>query len=484
MQGPPPWYRSCKMANATAPLTVGNARNPTPMSFFTRLINFITLGSEAPFRRLFAYYLALALAFVLLYRFFPAIDSVMSGDRLAQLAKTPSLLQDGLSTGQIQAPVASIQSRVEFAASTPFVFVSTLALMLPVTWVYMSARSGHGHNQSVVQALIVLPMIVAGIVLIVSNSLALAFSLGGVVAAVRFRTNLSDARDIVFIFLAIAVGFAAGVQEITIALMLSILFNFVLVLIWRYDFGRAVLEPTAAADWAEPLQRSRGKGSRRHTVPDRDLVLALTPKKVEALAERFDRVSAMLGPNGKKPKYDAVSRSRRTSLRGAETHRAGARQGHQAVEARRGGDQHGQTVGALLSSCGRGSRSPRDAMVTAIRSQRQRHHRPTWTSRSATRWRQGARRGTTTSAKRAGRGPTDDAARHAASLAMCLARRLGVCQRGTDDLATDGQRVVAVARETRLQKALGQQRCRSWQTTPLARWILPRAAPRNLRVSR
>ena len=73
--------------------------------------------------------------------------------------------------------------------------------MLPVTWVYMSARPGQGHNQSVVQALLVLPMIVAGIVLIVSNSLALAFSLAGVVAAVRFRTNLSDARDVVFIFL-------------------------------------------------------------------------------------------------------------------------------------------------------------------------------------------------------------------------------------------------------------------------------------------
>ena len=46
-----------------------------------------------------------------------------------------------------------------------------------------TARSGQGHNQTVVQALLVLPMIVAGIVLVVSNSLALAFSLGGVVAA-------------------------------------------------------------------------------------------------------------------------------------------------------------------------------------------------------------------------------------------------------------------------------------------------------------
>jgi hypothetical protein len=168
--------------------------------------------------------------------------------------------------------------------------------------------------------LIVLPMIVAGVVLIVSNSLALAFSLGGVVAAVRFRTNMSDSRDIVFIFLAIAVGFAAGVQDITIALTLSCIFNFVLVVLWRYDFGRTVLEPTASSQWAEPLGDLAGKDHGGNIVPDRDLVLALTPKKVEALAERFERVRVLLGRNGKKPRFDAVLAVTTTELDGAQKH--------------------------------------------------------------------------------------------------------------------------------------------------------------------
>ena len=305
------------------------------MSFFTRFINFITLGSGAPFRRLAAYYTAVALVFLLLYKFFPAIDTVMSGDRLVQLAKTPSFLQDGLTTGQVQAPPASIQSRVEFAASTVFVFVSTLVLMLPVSWVYMSARWGRGYNQSVVQALIVLPMIVAGVVLIVRNSLALAFSLAGIVAAVRFRANMSDTRDIVYIFLAIVVGFAAGVQVIMVALLLTILFNFVLVALWRYDFGRPVLEPTAAATWAEPLHDLAGTDQGGVPVPDRDLVLALTPKKAEALAERFERVQRILGRRGrsrsttrswpsrrkKSPRHKSISSRRSTRSRsvGAST---------------------------------------------------------------------------------------------------------------------------------------------------------------------
>ena len=276
------------------------------MGFFTRLLNYMSFGSSHPLRRLGTYYAFLFLIGFVLFKFVPQLDSLLTGERLARLAQAPSLLQDGLASGQVQAPSADFTSRMTFAISTAVLLLSTLAVMLPVTWVYMSARSGHGHNQSVVQALIVLPMIVTGIVLIVSNSLALAFSLGGVVAAVRFRTNLSDARDVVFIFLAIAVGFAAGVQEVTIALILSILFNFVLVLIWRYDYGRPVLEPTAAAEWTEPLNDLAGKDQGGNKIPDRDLALALTPKKVDALAERFDRVRTLLGPKGKKPRYNAI----------------------------------------------------------------------------------------------------------------------------------------------------------------------------------
>jgi hypothetical protein len=275
------------------------------MGFFTRLIDALTLGSAKPMRRLGVYYVLLIIVGMVMFHFFPVLDGLLSGERLEQLSKTPLLLQDGLQGGQVPSP-GDVLSRFEFILSTTFVLLSTLALMLPVTWVYMSARKAQGHDASLVQVLIVLPLIVAGIVLIVRNSLALAFSLGGVVAAVRFRTNLSDARDVVFIFLAIAVGFAAGVQVIMVALLLSILFNFLMVLIWRFDFGRTVLEPTAGSVWAEPLGDLAGKDKGGNTVPDRDLVLALTPAKVEALASRFARVQALLGANGKKPRFDAI----------------------------------------------------------------------------------------------------------------------------------------------------------------------------------
>lgn len=269
------------------------------------LIDFVTLGSDRPVRRLIAYYTLLAGIVVLLAYSFPIIDQTFGGQAPAGQLTTPELLRDGLSSSPLQPIPALIPHRLELALRTLTIMFGALALMLPVTWVYMSTRATREHNQQVAQTLIFLPIVVSGIVLIVQNSLALAFSLAGVVAAVRFRTTLRDSRDVVFVFLAIAVGFAAGVQMLIVAAVVSVIFNFVLILSWRYDFGRNVLEPTAASQWTEPLDQlvdEKGNGN----VPDRDLVLALDQKQAVALAKRFDRIRKMLGPSGKKPRYNGI----------------------------------------------------------------------------------------------------------------------------------------------------------------------------------
>jgi hypothetical protein len=287
------------------------------MNFFRRMIDMLTQGSQKPMRRLVAYYLLLGTAATLLAYAFPVVDQLFSGERLEQLAGAPQMLQDGLAAGVPAAAVALMTPRLELALSTMLICIGTLALMLPVSWVYMSTKRTRQHDQSIVLALIILPIVVAGIILIVRNSLALAFSLAGVVSVLRFRTTLSGVRDIMFIFLGIAVGFAAGVQVLMVAVVLSLVFNFVVLFTWRYDYGRSVLEPTAAARWAEPLDKLalRGNGG---SVPDRDLVLALTPKKAELLTERFKRVGASLGSDAKKPRYNAILTITTNALAGAQ----------------------------------------------------------------------------------------------------------------------------------------------------------------------
>jgi hypothetical protein len=286
-------------------------------SFFKRLIDVLTLGSDHPLRRLVAYYAFLGAIGFILYQFVPQVNDLFAVGTEDQLPDTPMVLQDGLTSSANTATVIpSGKPRLEFAIGTLIAFLSTIALMLPVAWVYMSVARDKKHNQAVAQTLLMLPLVVAGVVMTVSNSLALAFSLAGVVAAVRFRTTLTDTRETVFIFLAIAVGFAAGVQVLSVAVMLSVLFNFMLLFIWRTDFGRSVLDPSAASQWTEPLTELAKKNGA--DVPDRDIVLALSPKKVDALAERFNRINKMMGSNGGKPRYNAVATIRTSKVAEAQ----------------------------------------------------------------------------------------------------------------------------------------------------------------------
>ena len=272
-----------------------------------QLVDVLTLKSDRPARRLTAYYAILAVVVVLLYYFFPGAIRGIAEKGLGEVAEGPTVLTDALSgaAGGQAGGVFGVGTLGSLAVNTLMILFGTLALMLPVTWVYMSARPAIGHNQAVVQTLIILPIVVAGIVYIVQNSLALAFSLTGVIGAVRFRSNLRDTRDLVYIFLSIVVGFAAGVQSMVVGVIVSVVFNYVMLITWRYDYGRNVLTPTASAQWAWPLQTLAGPTGERE-IPDRDLVLSLTPERAQALAARFDRVRGVLGKKNKKPRFNAV----------------------------------------------------------------------------------------------------------------------------------------------------------------------------------
>ncbi len=108
---------------------------------------------------------------------------------------------------------------------------------LPVTWVYMAVRSGEEYDQSLVNTILLLPMVVTGIVIIVQNSLALAFSLAGIAGAVRFRNSLKSSGDALFILLAVAIGLSAGIGAVELAATISIALNYAFALLWLTEYG-------------------------------------------------------------------------------------------------------------------------------------------------------------------------------------------------------------------------------------------------------
>src|SRR3954447_22586794 len=95
--------------------------------------------------------------------------------------------------------------------------IAAIIVSLPVSWVYMTVRGGDEYDQSVVNTIIVLPMVVTGIVIIVQNSLALAFALAGIAGAVRFRNSLKSSGDALLILSSVATGLSAGIGAIELA---------------------------------------------------------------------------------------------------------------------------------------------------------------------------------------------------------------------------------------------------------------------------
>jgi hypothetical protein len=120
--------------------------------------------------------------------------------------------------------------------------VGTILLMIPIAWSYMATKQDVGYNSNFARALIVLPICATTTVLLIQDSLALAFGLAALVAAVRFRVALDEAIDGIYIFAAICVGLAAGIGYLGIAAGMTVFFCFTNVLLWQFDFGGNPIE--------------------------------------------------------------------------------------------------------------------------------------------------------------------------------------------------------------------------------------------------
>ena len=120
--------------------------------------------------------------------------------------------------------------------------IGTILLMIPISWSYMATKQDVGYSKNFARALMVLPICATTIVLLIQDSLALAFGLAALVAAVRFRVALDEAIDGIYIFAAICVGLAAGIGFLGIAAGMTVFFCFANVLLWQFEFGENPIE--------------------------------------------------------------------------------------------------------------------------------------------------------------------------------------------------------------------------------------------------
>lgn len=257
--------------------------------------------------RVLAYYIVLGVALGWAVNEWSFMADVVSGARLTELEGSLSGAMSGappvgtpVGQGGVEGPGGPWSGAIVAALS----MIGALLIMIPVTWVYMVTRRHRGYEESVVHTLLILPVAVTGIVMIVQNSIALAFSLAGIVAAVRFRTTLDDTKDAVYVFLAIGVGLATGVQALGIALTLSVLFNAVVIVLWMTHFGNIYADQNTRSGPLGVGDVLAGPGSAQTALRVGDpAVLEATPiTELSEIAERAVRIERHITEERQKKK--------------------------------------------------------------------------------------------------------------------------------------------------------------------------------------
>lgn len=121
---------------------------------------------------------------------------------------------------------SSVLSGVESTASTltasTFLLCSltSLALGLAIAFIF---RFKNKMSQGFLVTLALLPLIVQVVITLVNGNIGAGVAVMGVFSLVRFRSIPGSAKDICAVFLAMAVGLAAGMGYLTLAVALTII---------------------------------------------------------------------------------------------------------------------------------------------------------------------------------------------------------------------------------------------------------------------
>lgn len=150
--------------------------------------------------------------------------------------------------------------RGDYAAVPTNVPAMLLGLLLAflcghsIAWVYMVTHSGLSYSRSFVNSLVVIPIIVALVMMVLSNNLVTAFGLMAVFAIVRFRNILRDTLDTTFILSVIVLGMACGTFKFSTAIIGCLLTIAIVLYVSYTSFGtRHRYDVIVNLHWSRPV---------------------------------------------------------------------------------------------------------------------------------------------------------------------------------------------------------------------------------------
>ncbi len=121
-------------------------------------------------------------------------------------------------------------SGIDFLSIIIIIFTSiVLGLILALTYIFTHRKES--YSPSFTTTLILLPTVVSIIIVLVSNNIARAFSLAGIFALTRFRSEQQDTKDIAYVFTTIAIGLSTGLGYIAYGVLITLILCLLLIIL-------------------------------------------------------------------------------------------------------------------------------------------------------------------------------------------------------------------------------------------------------------
>ncbi|WJY26673.1 MULTISPECIES: DUF4956 domain-containing protein [Sporosarcina] len=111
-------------------------------------------------------------------------------------------------------------------------------LSLLITKIYQITFTGERYSQAFVHTIIMMSVVVSVVMNVVSGNAGVAFGLFAVFSLIRFRSAVTNAKDIAYIFFGLCVGMTAGLFQFQLAIVLTVFSCLVFYFIYKVDYGK------------------------------------------------------------------------------------------------------------------------------------------------------------------------------------------------------------------------------------------------------
>lgn len=113
----------------------------------------------------------------------------------------------------------------------------TLFLCLILTYFYRETHRGISYSLSLAHTMIIMGVTICVIMVIIGSNIARAFALVGALSIIRFRNPVKEARDVGFLFMAMAIGMATGTGFFLYAVVFTLFACAMVYFMHRFDIG-------------------------------------------------------------------------------------------------------------------------------------------------------------------------------------------------------------------------------------------------------